>query len=229
MFSYAAFRATVRNAGGRNGHVLLSRVLLALASGLLLLALALPLWRIELVAPQYPEGLGMRIHARTVVGATEHDLENINELNHYIGMKAIEPEEIPELQIIPWLIAGLAAFGAIGAVAGRKGITCAWLVAFIALGAVGMWDFWHWEYTYGHDLDLAHAIIKIPGMTYQPPLIGSKQLLNFTASSWPSSGALCIGAAFALGVISLLLEGDTAARVARVSSSSPVKGLAELQ
>ena len=49
------------------------------------------------------------------------------------------------------------------------------------LGVVALSDFYHWEYEYGHDLDTVHAIIKVPGMTYQPPLIGSKQLLNFTA------------------------------------------------
>ena len=37
-------------------------------------------------------------------------------------------------------------------------------------------------------------------MTYQPPLIGTKQLLNFTATSWPALGAVCLGVAFALGV-----------------------------
>jgi hypothetical protein len=191
----------------------LSRLLLALASGLLLTALALPLWRIQLVAPQYPEGLGMRIHATTVVGATEHDLENLNELNHYIGMKAIEPAEIPELRIIPWLIAGLAALGVVCAVVGRKAFTWAWLAAFAALGVVGMWDFWHWEFAFGHDIDVAHAIIKIPGMTYQPPLIGSKQLLNFTATSWPASGAVLIGVAFMLGIAALWLARATTGRV----------------
>ena len=52
----------------------------------------------------------------------------------------------------------------------------------------GLVDFWHWEYDYGHRLDFEHAIIKIPGMSYQPPLIGVKQLLNFTAVSWPDVG-----------------------------------------
>lgn len=179
----------------------LSRVLLALASALLLFALTVPLWRIQLFAPQYPEGLGMDIHASTLRGATEHDLQSINSLNHYIGMKTIEPEEIAELRVIPWLIAGLA-LGALGVAAlGRRRIIVAWLAAFGLLGAVGMWDFYHWEYEYGHDLDYAHAIIKVPGMTYQPPLIGTKQLLNFTASSWPSMGSYLIGAAFVLGVV----------------------------
>ena len=180
---------------------LVSRVLLALASALLLFALPLPLWRIRLIAPQYPEGLGMDIHARTVRGAKEHDLENINNLNHYIGMKTIEPEEITELRVIPWLIGGLGVAGFFVAVVGRRPLLLVWLAAFLALGLVGLWDFWHWEYDYGHNLDFEHAIIKVPGMTYQPPLIGSKQLLNFTATSWPATGTILVGVAFVLGAI----------------------------
>jgi len=181
-------------------------VLLAFASAFLLFALPLPLWQIRLMAPQYPEGLGMDIHARTVVGAKEHDLDNINELNHYIGMKTIEPDGIAELRVIPWLIAGLGVLGFGIAIARKRALLVAWLVSFGVLGVVGLWDFWHWERDYGHDLDLEHAIIKVPGMTYQPPLIGSKQLLNFTASSWPAVGAVLLGLAFLLGVAAIVVR-----------------------
>jgi copper chaperone NosL len=191
-----------------------SRVLLAFASAFLLFALPLPLWQIRLIAPQYPEGLGMDIHARTVVGAKEHDLDNINELNHYIGMKTIEPEGIAELRVIPWLIAGLGVLGFIVAIARKRALLIAWLLSFGALGVVGLWDFWHWEHDYGHNLDLQHAIIKIPGMTYQPPLIGSKQLLNFTASSWPAAGTMLLGAAFVLGVVAMFIGKRADRRVA---------------
>jgi copper chaperone NosL len=191
-----------------------SRVLLAFASAFLLFALPLPLWQIRLIAPQYPEGLGMDIHARTVVGAKEHDLDNINELNHYIGMKTIEPEGIAELRVIPWLIAGLGVLGFIVAIARKRALLIAWLLSFGALGVVGLWDFWHWEHDYGHNLDLQRAIIKIPGMTYQPPLIGSKQLLNFTASSWPAAGTMLLGAAFVLGVVAMFIGKRADRRVA---------------
>jgi copper chaperone NosL len=181
------------------------RVLLALASVLLLLALPLPLWRVRLIAPQYPEGLGMEIYARTVRGATEHDLGNINELNHYIGMRAIEPEAIADFRVIPWAIVGIAAFGVLAAIIGKRPVAIAWLVAFAGVAVVGLWDFWHWEYMYGHDLDMVHAIIKVPGMSYQPPLIGAKQLLNFTATSWPAAGTLLVGMSFAIGAVAVFL------------------------
>jgi copper chaperone NosL len=196
----------------------LSRLLVLLASMLVLIALATPLWRIRLLAPQYPEGLGMDIHAGRVVGAREHDLQSINSLNHYIGMKAIEPEEIAELRIIPWCIAGLALLGFVAAATGRRWMAIGWLAAFAVFGVVALSDFYHWEYEYGHDLDQVHAIIKVPGMTYQPPLIGSKQLLNFTAISWPTTGAILIGVAFVIGCVSVYM--------ARPHAASPVEAAA---
>ena len=189
----------------------LSRLLVLLSSALVLVALATPLWRIRLVAPQYPEGLGMDIRAGSVRGAREHDLQSINSLNHYIGMKAIEPEEIEELRFIPWCIVGLAALGFGVAAMGRRWLAIGWLASFAILGVVALSDFYHWEYEYGHELDRAHAIISVPGMTYQPPLIGSKQLLNFTASSWPTTGAILIGIAFVVGCASLMLARPRAA------------------
>jgi copper chaperone NosL len=183
----------------------LSRTLLAVAAAMLLGAFLFPLWRIDLHAPQYPEGLGMLIRINTVTGVKPNDLANINGLNHYIGMKAIEPDAIPELRLMPWVIVGLAALGLLGAAMGSRRILYAWLGGLATFAVVGLADFWRWTYDYGHNIDFEHAIIKIPGMTYQPPIIGTKQLLNFTAASWPALGTLCLGVAFALGVAALVV------------------------
>jgi copper chaperone NosL len=183
----------------------LSRLLVGTAALLLLLLYVLPLWHVRLVAPQYPEGLGMHIHIGSVQGATETDLTNINNLNHYIGMQRIESDAIPELAIMPWLVGALVAGALLVAAVGRRRLLYTWVGAYAVLGVAGLVDFWRWEYDYGHNLDLEEAIIKIPGMSYQPPLIGSKQLLNFTASSWPASGGIAAGLAFALGVLAVVL------------------------
>lgn len=180
------------------------RMMAALAAIMLLAVFALPLWRIGLIAPQYPEGLGMQIRINAVEGARPADLQNINELNHYIGMHVIESQSIPELRWMPWVVVLLAAAGLGAAASGRRGLVIAWLVALTAAGTAGMVDFYSWEYDYGHHLDMEHAIIKVPGMSYQPPLIGSKQLLNFTATSWPAEGAWVIAIAFGLGVAAVV-------------------------
>ena len=183
----------------------LSRLLAGAAALLLAAVYVLPLWHVRLVAPQYPEGLGMHIHVSSLQGATETDLNNINNLNHYIGMKRIETGAIPELTIMPWIVAALIGGGLLVAAMGKRRPLYLWVGTFGLVGAVGLFDFWRWEYDYGHNLDMAEAIIKIPGMSYQPPLIGSKQLLNFTATSWPGLGGVAAGAAFALGVSAVVL------------------------
>ena len=59
--------------------------------------------------------------------------------------------------------------------------------SFVAFGVIAMVDFYRWNYNYGHDLD-PNAPIQVPGMSYQPPIIGYKQLLNFGAYSIPDIG-----------------------------------------
>lgn len=177
-----------------------ARLLMVIAAILPAAAALWPLWEVRLLAPQYPEGLGMRIFAHTVTGLKPNDLNSINGLNHYIGMMPIEPDGIPELRYMPWLLAALAVTALVVAAWNSRRLLTLWIGAFTLLGAVGLWDFWRWEYDYGHKLDLENAIIIIPGMSYQPPLIGSKQLLNFTATAWPGGAAIALGLAFGIAV-----------------------------
>ena len=92
-----------------------SRVAILVASLALGLMYVLPVWSIELEAPQYPEGLGMVIRINTIEGEKEHDLTNINRLNHYIGMQEIVPESIPELDLMPKIVAVLMVLGVLTA------------------------------------------------------------------------------------------------------------------
>jgi copper chaperone NosL len=67
-----------------------------------------------------------------------------------------------------------------------------------------MVDFYRWEYNYGHNLDPA-APIQVPGMAYQPPLLGYKQLLNFGAFSIPDTGGwIFVGAGILLALVTVL-------------------------
>lgn len=167
------------------------RILIALAALLLIATYFVPVWKIDLNAPQYPEGLGLRIWLNEIGGYKPNDLQNINGLNHYIGMKEIVPEAIPELTIMPFIIAFMIMFGLVNAAAGKPLLPKIWIILFIVIGIAGLIDFYLWGYNYGHNLDPS-APIKVPGMTYQPPLIGSKQLLNIDAVSLPAAGAYII-------------------------------------
>jgi len=182
-----------------------TRITLATAALLLALSYVAPIWHIGLDAPQYPEGLGMLVRIDTITGEKPNDLHNINGLNHYIGMKAIVPEAIPELQLMPRIVAAFIAFGLLVALSGRRPLLYAWTAALALFAVAGLVDFWYWGYDYGHSLD-PMAAIKVPGLSYQPPIIGSKKLLNFTAHSWPGIGGLAIVAAVAIAVALCVIE-----------------------
>lgn len=157
---------------------------MCLLAGLLLIpAVFLPLWRIDLIAPQYPEGLFMLIYANKLGG----NVEIINGLNHYIGMRELYADDFPEFTFLPFILGGFALAGIIVAVVNRHFWYKIYTFLFILFCALAMVDFYRWEYDYGHNLNPAAAII-VPGMSYQPPLIGVKQLLNFTAYSFPAVG-----------------------------------------
>jgi len=173
-----------------------TRWTVAVAAVALVAVYIFPIWQISLDAPQYPEGLGMEIWVHTVTGENPNDLQNINGLNHYIGMKEIDPASIPELVYMPWIIAGLIALGLGVALVNRRWALALWATLFLLFAVAGMVDFYLWSYDYGHDLN-PEAAIKVPGMSYQPPILGTKQMLNITAGSWPALGGLIMMLSFA--------------------------------
>lgn len=164
-----------------------NRMWMGLAALILILVYFFPIWSISMEAPQYPEGIGMNITVNNIEGKEKNDLQNINGLNHYIGMKAINPESIPELKIMPFIFGFLIISGLGIAIWGNRKWVLIWLGIFVLFAISGLVDFYIWAYDYGHNLN-PNAPIKVPGMTYQPPLIGSKQLLNINATSLPHIG-----------------------------------------
>ncbi|MBK9271349.1 MAG: hypothetical protein IPM48_07105 [Saprospiraceae bacterium] len=160
------------------------RWLIALLSFPLLLVMFVPIWRIDLFAPQYPEGLTMKIWHNDLKG----DIDIINGLNHYIGMRHISVDMFPEFVIIKYVIIGFFLLGLLVAFAGRLSVLFWYIVMTMVGGLFTLYDFYRWGYEYGHNLDPT-AAIKVPGFSYQPPVIGHKRLLNFDAYSLPDIGA----------------------------------------
>lgn len=185
--------------------ILKSKLIIVFASLLLILTFFFPLWYIDLEAPQYPEGIGLEIWLNKITGQKPNDLENINGLNHYIGMKEIVPDAIPELKIMPFILIGMIIFGLATGIIGKRIFVYVWIILFVVLAAVGLYDFYMWEYDYGHNLN-PQAAIKIPGMAYQPPLIGSKMLLNFNAISMPDISFYILVVVVGLAIIAMLLD-----------------------
>ncbi len=170
-----------------------SRVLVAFASGALIAVFLLPVWRIDLFAPQYPEGLTMYIWINNITG----QVDIINGLNHYIGMKHISVAMFPEFRFLGYVVGFFMLLGMVVAVSGRRRFLFYYLVLTAIGGTLAMIDFYKWGYNYGHNLNPT-APIQVPGLSYQPPLFGHKRLLNFDAYSFPDVGGWIVIAAGAL-------------------------------
>ncbi|MBV6439084.1 MAG: hypothetical protein DYG98_11415 [Haliscomenobacteraceae bacterium CHB4] len=164
-----------------------TRIIVGVTSLSLIATFFVPLWQILLWAPQYPEGLTMKIWHNQLTG----EIDIINGLNHYIGMKHISVEMFPEFQYIGIMIGFLIAVGVAAAVLGNARLLFFFTLLSYVYGIAALWDFYRWGYDYGHNLD-PNAAIKVPDMSYQPPVIGYKNLLNFTSYSGPDTGAWLI-------------------------------------
>lgn len=179
-----------------------------IASMMLLIIFFVPIWNITLEAPQYPTPLGMNIHINKLANHNPNDLQNINLMNHYVGMKSI-PETLNEFKFFPFVIIFMALLGILLAIKAKPKYFVIWLVMLIIAGVLGMYDFYLWEYDYGHNLS-PHAAIKFTNpdgspMAYQPPLLGTKKILNFTAHSYPRIGTFILILSFTMVCYSYII------------------------
>jgi len=183
-------------------------IFLLTGSLILLLLFAVPIWRITLNAPQYPEGISMYIWINKITGDTPYTIQNINILNHYVGMKFIKPDEFAEFRYFPIVIISLSILGVIFSFfKKKKKLAIIFAGILVVVGCLGIYDFYSWEYDYGHNLS-STAPIKVPGMAYQPPLIGSKMLLNFKAESYPHWGGLVFAGSFVLSLMGFIKKDE---------------------
>jgi copper chaperone NosL len=186
-----------------------SKIIMIVGALMILALFIFPLWRITLEAPQYPDPIGMDIWINKITDKEPNDIKNINLMNHYVGMKEI-PVYMPEFDIFPKVIGVMALFGVILGFIGKRKLYITWFVVMSILGTIGMYDFYLWEYDYGHNLN-EHAAIKFMDaegnpMAYQPPLIGNETILNFIARSWPQTGAYFLFAGMMLSVVAFYVD-----------------------
>ena len=169
----------------------IERLIVAIASLSLIITFFVPIWRIDLFAPQYPEGLTMKIWLNDIKG----QIDIINGLNHYIGMRKINVDMFPEFEFLGYVVGFYIFLGLVIAAIGNRKVLFWYIVFTLFGGFFAMYDYYRWGYEYGHNLDPT-APIKVPGLSYQPPMIGHKRLLNFDAYSFPDIGGwIVIGAA----------------------------------
>lgn len=161
------------------------------AIALLLAAARLPIWRALFSAPQYPQGLEIAAYGNKVEG----DLDEINELSHYIGMPPFDFVGMPEMRLWPLVILVGAIAVVLALVTRRRWLrrlACA-TVWLIPVGALVDVQFRLWQV--GHSLDPTSAIRVAP---FTPRVLGPTDLMNFTIVAFPGTSLILIAVAAAL-------------------------------
>jgi hypothetical protein len=177
-----------------------ARIVLALLVVPLVLAFTAPLWRISMVAPQYPQGLAMDVYAYKIAGGNDgQDIKEINVLNHYIGMHRLDTTASADLDWIPFALGAMALVAlrasALGTV--RDLIDLLVVTGYVSLFAFGRFVYRLW--VFGHDLD-PHAPMKVK--PFMPVVIGHRTVANFETFSYPQLGSWLL-LAFGVGVAAL--------------------------
>ena len=167
---------------------LTSRVILLVAAVMIAAALFFPLWKMHLVAPQYAEGLDLYMYAYKIEGGglNGQHLHEINNLNHYIGMKPIAQADFMEMRWMPFVFGLIILLILRAVVFGQMANLVDLFAIYCYFGVFSIGSFWYRLYWYGHNLD-PKAPMKIEPFT--PLLIGVKKIANFKESSFPQLGA----------------------------------------
>ncbi len=146
------------------------------------LAAATPLWTLEMQAPQYPDGLVLRIYSHTVEG----DVQEVNTLNHYIGMRPIDRASLSDLDWLPFALgAATLLLLRVAAIGDLRALVDA-IALFSYFGLFAFARFAYALYVFGHNLD-PHAPFRVEPFT--PVVLGEAVVANFTIRSLPAAGS----------------------------------------
>jgi hypothetical protein len=183
-----------------------SRLILLAGALILLLSYLLPLYQMTLYANQFPDGLILEIYSYGLVGGktpSRDDLQEINILNHYIGMRPLDEHDFSEFRWIPLATGAFVILALRAVVFGKMSKLVDVLVMFLYFGLFSAWSFYQRLFQYGHELDPT-ASVKVQPFT--PPVFGMKQLANFTVYNYPGLGSYVMVIFAAALIIALWLS-----------------------
>lgn len=158
------------------------KMLFTISALLLIVSILLPYWVLDLAAPQYPDGLTVT----AFVNRLEGDVQELENLNHYIGLPSFEDGAQLERTVS---IAGIIALA--GLLLAGLYIRTRWVLLFaipaVLFPLVFLADLQFWLWRYGHDLDPRAPLANSIG-EFTPKIFGSSKIGNFTTDARPAIG-----------------------------------------
>jgi hypothetical protein len=122
-----------------------SRLLIIVAALILVPSYFFPLWNMTMYSNQFPDGLRLFIYSYKLEGGDtpgRDDLREINSLNHYIGMKALDKRDFAEFNWLPFAIGVFMLLAFRAAVQGKMSMLVDVVVIFGYFGIFSLWSFW---------------------------------------------------------------------------------------
>ena len=158
--------------------------LLLVARILLLVSLFLPYWQMDLVAPQYPDNLHLTAYVNQLTG----DVEEIDGLNHYIGMRSLhEAAQIERTVGVYVMIFFVVMLELASFIHSRWTVLLVIPVMFFPL--VFLLDLHLWMSHFGQNLD-PHAPLSNAVEPFVPPVLGTGMVGQFKTVAWPGVGLI---------------------------------------
>ncbi|HBS29546.1 MAG TPA: cytochrome C [Phycisphaerales bacterium] len=144
-----------------------------LARVVLLVSIFVPYWHMELVAPQYPDGLFLTAYCNHLTG----DVREIDGLNHYIGMRPLGEAAAFERAASVWMIIAMFLL-----VEGAAFVHSKWAV-LLAIPAITfplgfILDLYYWMRSFGLNLD-PDAPLSSSVKPFVPTVIGEGGIGQF--------------------------------------------------
>lgn len=176
---------------------LLPTLLLGGAALLLLISVFLPYWSLTLHAPQYPGGLEVKLYVNHVTG----DVDEIDGLNHYIGMRSLKEAAPLERTLSIVMIVGIALLSA-AAIYIHSPVAAFFSFPAFLFPGIFLADLYFWLWNFGTNLD-PRAPLSSSVKPFVPPLLGEGNVGQFkTVAAW-DIGLIMAFVASALIVVGL--------------------------
>lgn len=160
----------------------LPTMVLMLGAMLLVVSIFFPYWQMTLHAPQYPDGLNVELYVNDMAG----DVQEIDGLNHYIGMPKLE--EAGKLErSFSWLAVGALALLLMAAVFIHNQWAAILALPVLAYPIVFLADLFYWLYSFGHNLD-PRAPLSSSIKPFTPTLLGTGKIGQFKTTAMVGTG-----------------------------------------
>ncbi len=176
-----------------------NKVMLAVAALLVFASIWLPYWQIHIIAPQYPKGLNVIVYVTGAAG----DVQEVDGLNHYIGMRPLGEAAPFERKIsVPGMTAVALATGLLVLLRRPRWLQIVlalpvWAVPFVFAG-----DLYYWLREYGLNLD-PKAPLSAMIKPFIPPLVGPGKVGQFQVIAWFHVGYFAVLAAGVLTLVAI--------------------------